>query len=64
MFDEEPINDQRKQNTLYITTTMDDTEVEVPLGEVSNVSWEVAKPKLDKKFKEEYKAEQAFLRGI
>ena len=64
MYDDEPTKDQRKQNTLYITTTMDDTEVEVPLGEVSNVSWEVNQSKLDKKIKEEHKAEQAFLRGI
>lgn len=59
-YTDEPIKDQRKQNTLYIITTMDDTEVEIPLGEVSNVSWEVAKPKLDKKFKEEFKVEQSF----
>ena len=60
MFDEEPIKDQRKQNTLYIITTMDDTEVEIPLGEVSNVSWEVNQSKRDKRLIEEYKAEQSF----
>lgn len=64
MCNDEPIKEQRKQNTLYVTTTMDDTEVEVPLGKVYNVSWEVNQSKRDKKIKEEYKAEQAFLRGI
>lgn len=60
MCDDELIKDQRKQNTLYITTTMDDTEVEIPLGEVSSVSWEVKQSKRDKRLIEEYKAEQSF----